>query len=410
MDFKQTQKTPFLYSFALVNILLLFLSGTFPLSRISPGLPSVEVRFLLFSILFFVFIIMLAKIPQVPKHPRMPAVLAFVWFFLSFLTIFYSPDTIVATKKLVDLALILFSVLMFSALLHRHREPVRVLGIFFVVVGTIYAIATISTYLLADGSRGGIMLGGPNVATRVMFFSAAFCMFFYVSTGCARYLLLFFIAFGGILLVGSRAGIGAALLCLAIAFLYYEARRKSAAKSRQFISLLSPRNIFLIGTGLVASYWYAWDFFQRRFIRLVLERFHWAGRDRLYELSIERSLDALPFGEGLAGYKQYMAYPHNLLLELALDGGFLLTWLWLSFLILSLYVFFKAKGPLVFISIIPFYMFFVQQFSGEAYDFRYFFLFSALSLLLLRRKSIYAKQASYFSGIPSRHSAHLPAT
>ena len=395
MHLELTRKASFLYTYTLVGMLLFFLSGTFPLDRISPDFPGIEARFLIFFGSFVIFIFIIMKNPRIPRRPRTPVVLAFLWFFLSYLTVFYSPDALAAAEKLADLALILFAVFIFSFLIYHHREPARVIGIFFVVVGTIYALATISTYVLSDGRRGTILLGGPNVATRVMFFSATFCMFFYVSTGLARYLLLFFITFVGVLLVGSRAGIGAALLCLAVALLYYQVQRKAQMPSSQSISLASPRNIFFLGSGLIASFWYGWDFFQRRFVRLVFERFHWAGRDSLYEVSVERSLEALPLGEGLASYKQYMNYPHNLLLELALDGGFMLAWLWALFLILSLYIFLKAKGPVIFISIIPFYMFFVQQFSGEAYDFRYFFLFSALSLLLLRRNSIFEKQALY---------------
>ena len=104
-----------------------------------------------------------------------------------------------------------------------------------------------------------------------------------------------------------------------------------------------------------------------------------SGRDLIYADATEMILERPILGYGLDSFTSYTGhiYPHNILLEMVIEIGILGAIVFAVYLIYSLIILFKAKNTSLFLfSGLPLYMIIVQLFSGEFYDFRYYFLWT----------------------------------
>lgn len=288
---------------------------------------------------------------------------------------------------------------------------VSILAYWGLFIGAVYVCLVLYSSLFGHG-RSDITIGGPNVMTRVLFMS--FCFLLFLSNRVAnnsRFLLipLIFLFLSAIVLIGSRAGIAATAFALGLIILKQFGQVTSLPKA---LGSLSKRGIYRFAVSvpiatLAASL--AWstvsEYFETRFIGLVLNRFHWSGRDSIYSTvwsDIRESLwteqDIL--GPGFLNYLDYVNYPHNVFLEVAYNSGVLGVTLLLIFTAISGATFFRATSRNAFIAIIPIYMLMVSFFSGDIYDFRYFFIFLLISLALgmehskLERKVSLTKKAA----------------
>ena len=74
-------------------------------------------------------------------------------------------------------------------------------------------------------------------------------------------------------------------------------------------------------------------------------------------------------------------YPHNLFLEIMLDLGIIGIILIIPILVIGAMSLLRSTNQkYVYVSILPLYMIIVQQFSGDLYDFRFFFFWTILIL------------------------------
>ena len=124
----------------------------------------------------------------------------------------------------------------------------------------------------------------------------------------------------------------------------------------------------------------AQDRFAYRVLELTIRERYTAGRTTLYLESVDVFMGAPAFGLGLGGSGYALgAYPHNIFLEIACEGGLLAVALFLVFLCSVLWECRSTRAPPdlvgVFLVLLA-----SAQFSGDLFDSRGVFLFGALIL------------------------------
>lgn len=377
-----------------ISVLMLFLfvlSGRFTLARV--GLGDLEVRYVFLASLLISFFVLMSHDKRIADGLKfagsLPIFLFFVFLISATLSAFYSPDLGVALQKLLDI-LVVFIVFMISCYLFKDFNNIKIFLVLFALVGMLYSLLVLSSIGAGSDGRGTIGVGGPNVATRIIFLGL---MSIVIISFMKRrvYLLLaspFYLA--GIVGVGSRGGMVAAIISIALLIVL------AAFDAREFIgkkvATVKLRHVFIFFLSVVflfISYKVYFplvqDIFRRRFINLLIERLHFAGRDELLGSSLYLIDGNEIFGIGLAGYRNVMVHPHNLFLELLLDGGVFLVLAFLPTLLYMATLFSRLKGLALPIFVSCIYMLIVQMFSGDFYDFRYYFVYYAMLILWVKR-------------------------
>ncbi len=375
---------------------ILFLSGNFSIAIL--GLP-IEIRFVIivFAVSAFTLLASLGRRLSFPRMSFGPILsLALISFLI--VTSSWSSNFDQAAIELNDLIfMLLISIL---ALVGFQSFPGAVSASMATILAfsLVYSVVAIATSIITGG-RGSILVGGPNVATRVMFFGIISLLYFNALE--RRSSLLFFIPiiFAGIISIGSRGGIVGASLALLIYSLVslLKGRLKfPAINVKGFVFLVT--SAFLFATYLFP---YIYRVFESRVLNLLVNRIHFAGRDSLYSNAWDLIQANPVLGYGLGGYYGDVLsfYPHNILLQLWLDGGVLLV---LNFLILVFvtirYLFSRVKVISI-VATAMLYMLIVQQFSGGYYDFRYYFFFWAILVVCTCSESIRSHRASFHEEI-----------
>jgi O-antigen ligase len=363
---------------AALLVTLYYLSGGFSLSRI--GLGVLEVRYIFAVMLVCYAIIFVPKFRSISiSKPNFGLNLSFFIFMWLFFATFWTLNQVAAFERLVDLFMMFFSVIFTLMVFSRHPKAIVYLLYLLLIVGLLYSAISIFSAAERQG-RGSIVLGGPNVATRVIFFGlVAAAALFHI------YRKLFYLAplpilTAGIITIGSRGGMVGLLVVLlySLVLIYFSNRRiqfKLGFKEYMFGTLFSFfAYLYLFPIVRVA--------FEVRFIRLLVDRVHYAGRDSLYNTALNMILERPLSGYGLGGYidNGFWIYPHNLILELALDGGVGLGLLGILLFAYTLVLPFRVHGLAKVFSLAMVYMIVVQQFSGGYYDFRYYYLFLVLTV------------------------------
>lgn len=372
-----------------VAVGLAFISGRFSLSRV--GLVDIELRiFFLAGLLIFSgsYFINRARSINTKLFDVTSLWLAFVFFGVLLTSALWAETLDFSTPRIRDL-IFLGTLMTLSAVLIASAPAVsRGILASFVIVGLLYAsIAVVSSF---GSSRGSIGIGGPNVATRVMFLGTVAAM---VLLRAHRSVLVVVILAQvlGIIAIGSRGGLIAAIVSgvLFCAFVGAPAMKARFLDGAVKLNNLSWLSIFSAPLVLYAFYIYLFPLvnhvFEARVKKLVFERFHWAGRDEIYRASVNYITESPIYGYGLGGHSALnikSAHPHNLFLEVLLDSGIIgLIPLLILLALCAVRLFrFNIDGRIMLIACI--YMLMVQSLSGEYYDFRYFFLFLMLSYAL----------------------------
>jgi O-antigen ligase len=365
----------------LVSILLFFLSGQFELTRVT-DLLSIEVRYVFLLLIALLIPIIYSASTRVYINRKLYNayfIACIIFIYLLGLTVFYSPNIYVASEKFIDtiILIIILTVLFFTLRLYKSSaELINVVTIFFAVVGIIYCIPILYSTII-EGNRGSIIIGGPNVATRILYFS--FTSYLYLWYYYKKNWLFFMslINFISIIFLGSRGGlVGAGLtiiLVAALAVVLNYKRLNQVFSFKLFISIL----IFL---GFI--YYFLYDFINNaiytRIVTQLIDNVHYAGRDNIYQNALELIKESPIYGHGLNAYGVfYNWHPHNMFLEITLDAGVIgLFFMILLILYGSVATLYSMKKHYFIISTLPIYMLVVSQFSGEFYDFRYYFLWT----------------------------------
>jgi O-antigen ligase len=360
-------------------IALFYLSGNFDLSRL--GLGDVELRYLLLPLVLHV--LLLCRLVSglqysVPGPDKIILTSVFLILVLIF-TAFWSEAPEHAVNTVVDLQIMMISLALTSIGAFHHPRLIHGLLLTLFVFGLLYAIVAIQN-AFQSGGRGSIFLGGPNVATRVMFIGFLAAISLYSLRKSLTFLLLTPVLLLGILAIGSRGGIVGALLVMAVGVILLMVNRKV------FLAHFGRKPLYIVFFCSVALMVMLFPLvqsaFESRVVSLLINRIHFAGRDELYVNAVELIFESPVMGYGLSGYYRYgfNLYPHNMFLEFSLDGGLLLFALGLILLTLILFRLRTSNALQAIFALGMVYMFIVQQFSGGYYDFRYFFMFAAISL------------------------------
>ncbi|MEK5026367.1 O-antigen ligase family protein [Paenibacillus sp. FSL M7-1046] len=374
---------------ALILLVLTYVSGGFTLERI--GLSSgFQIRYVMLAATMFLILMNEIRREKTSTHRNYTTsfflVSTYAYFIILMMTALYTANIPLFFEKMIDVVF-LFSLLITTTYMLKFFSFDEIIGVIttvFIVVGLIYIIPIFQS-VLSGSLRGTNSIGGPNVVTRVLFFSAASAWYKFHASKKLKMLLLCFAFLAGIVLVGSRGGILGAFV-VSVVFLAF--RGVYRPKKKQFSLSLKKILYYLIP---VAAIFYMWDYLERvfinRIVNLLINQVYYAGRDLLYVYAEDMIRERPFFGFGLNGYTIATGevYPHNTLLEMMVETGvvgavyFVFTCI-ITLLILRRY---RNSDNLI-IAILPLYMQIVQMFSGDLYDFRYFFLFSVTCLYYMQ--------------------------
>lgn len=369
-----------------------FLAGRFTLDRLSPSLPSIDLRWG-----FVIALVLLAglwlSVPNPYFATRLPmrgAGWFTAWITWMAASAIWSPHSARITRNLEDIALLGFFVLFaWWILSHLPADDLARVFKWLLIVGVIYFALSVAQGPQAQG-RFSAPGGGPNVFARIMVLATFAALFYLVSRRkmllVSLLIPLFFI---GAVLSGSRGallGAGVAVFLAIIPLLRRLGFWKSVFRSMVIVTAgafaLSMAKIDVIG------------FIEERYISQTFEMGYSSGRDEItvdvWRLFLEHPI----FGTGLDGYYAlqiapgFFEYPHNLLLATLAEGGligaFLLVGCWLS--LFRSATRHRPMSPVAFVALMAFLFLTVASFtSGDYYDSRYLWFFGVLSALASQR-------------------------
>jgi len=390
---------------ALLLLLLTFLSGNFNIDRLMNI--SFEVRYLLFSASIFTVLIGIGHRKQNTSIKLNRSVilfifLSFIYLFQVLISFFYTIDQSNAIGK-AELSIFLILLIIGNLLVVNSMEVHKFfifVSMFFILIGILYAIP-IYLDVFSGASRGDTSISGPNVATRILFFACCSAMYRFSLNKKNLYLILSILFLVSIVLVGSRGGFLGALLSLLLLFTIKKTLVDWKGKFNTSINFSLKYILFLI-PGLLILYFMFEPIkrvFMDRFIGTTFQSgtIYSSGRDVIFSDAISMIKEKPIIGYGIDSFtlKTGHVYPHNLLLEMMVEVGILGAIIFVSFILFSIFIIFKMKkSPYFIFSGIPIYMIVVQMFSGEFYDFRYFFLWM-IPLLYCQAKDSRKVSRSY---------------
>ncbi|WP_413378019.1 O-antigen ligase family protein [Alkalihalobacillus sp. 1P02AB] len=378
--------------FILVMLFFSFFSGAFSIGRIVGIDFDIEIKYL-FALMFIfsLFIVHNYGISHKVRDNKLLIMFLLITKLLIFIlsiSIFFSDNLVVSIEKFVDI--IFLSVLLIGLTFvisnYKSDDFFKLLTGFIIILGLFYLLPVYISILSGD-SRGRFLLGGHNVTTRILFFSACCSIYRFSISRKIVYFILGVLFIIGIVFVGSRGGLIGAGLTLSLLCII-----KLFSQKISLESLFRVR--YKLSFYLILGSFFIWSLyeplqrvFQSRVINLMFNRgdkgIHTAGRDSLYEHSINMIKEKPIMGYGLNGFAVDWgrSYPHNLVLELMIEIGVLGLIFFLIIMFYSLYLILKLRNTkLLILSGLPLYMVIVQMFSGGFYDFRYFFFWSILLL------------------------------
>jgi O-antigen ligase len=321
------------------------------------------------------------------------AIIAFLSFML--LSSIWAPDRDLAATKGFEISLMLVVALVVAASRSDGLDDHLHLGFWttIVVIGTLLgALALVN----GNDSRAYAPGGGPNTFGRNMGLTAVGALYIASRYGVAARLAgVVIVAMAALLVMrsGSRGG----LLAFSTAAAVYTITANTS----------SVRKIAIIGAmaaATAAALFYtdagrqAVEVFQGRIVEQTVENRYLAGRDELWGQAVEMAMERPLFGWGLDGFRaQSWNYPHNLFLEVMVEGGMIglvlllgVGWAWWM----------QCKrghnqiprGPLVALVL----TLTAAQTSGDLFDSRGVFLLAALAIpsaVVMRRRAPRGKSA-----------------
>lgn len=375
--------------------LFLFIIGKFNLNRIFKDYCLFEINIIIIGLIILILLLKISVKPYIYRvnNKNLKIFLTFsIVFFLTLLSsIFFANDVSASLDKfkyiLFELLMILFLFIAMAQFYNTDDVGIMI-GKTFVFIGLFYFLLITFSVFILDKTRGEIFYGGPNVTTRILFFSAMCSLFLYNIYKNLIYSIFFLLMLFGIILVGSRSGIFSSFFCLLLIFC--GSKRLSIKKIISYFKS-KKKFVFIAICSILLLFYYKhlYDIFYGRIIILTFQKLYLSGREEILNYSINAIFKKPIFGYGLVsgyGLREY-SYPHNIFLEIILYIGVLGVVYSAIIIFFSLFCFIKAKNTKYrCLSILPLYMLFVSFFSGGIYDFRYYFLWVIVVLFLLTRK------------------------
>ncbi len=373
-----------------VAITVLFLSaiaGQFTLERINPEYASLgwiaEPRIILMGLLLIVslpFIKRRGSEHRIQSSTDKSYVV--VWLWLVFIFFMYLCITAVWSSQTADaregvLSLMLLMALVFFAYVIARVDPPRTIDLFlklFLYTAIIYAIGGLLGYSLW-GQRGQLafLWGGSNAYVRVVGTGAIISLYLWVKTRKSYWLacvpLLLLTAF----LSGSRGGMFSLFVALILILLVLMPNifRLSVALCILAICILLFMVAPMTGTYkemIVARY--------PSNLEELSEAYEYS-RAPWFSKSVEAFEESPTIGIGLEGLKGYgLTYAHNIVLNVAADGGVLgLILLIITFIPVVIRWFQKRTLDSNACFILGAFYLIASMFSGSYYDQRFMWLF-----------------------------------
>lgn len=362
----------------LSSVLLTFLAGNFTLDRL--GFESNFQVSWVFTLLTFILMMLkpikLYKAKILNKSFLMFISLTFIMLIYNLTSFGFSDNYSISFLKVLDnfALLIIIILVIYISQLGNIRYIFDVMSIFFILVSILYSIPII-LQVVNGASRGGVSIGGYNVITRILFMGLISSIYRYQNKNKIIYVLLIVIFTASIFLTGSRGGmIGFTF----IIFMYLLLNIKKVSKLK-----ISYNSLFYVVPIIITSYLlipYVIGIIKDRIFKVTFDSgngIYTAGRDQFYEQAISMIKNHPIIGNGIDSFevKTGNMYPHNMFLELFLENGIIGLIYFVFLVIISVNVIKKNfNTEFSILSFLPLYMITVQMFSGEFYDFRYFYL------------------------------------
>lgn len=357
----------------LLLVILFTVAGNFTLDRLTAIPINMEVKWIILALI----IVLLPGLKWVKndRSSNILLLLIFIFLWITSLTAIYSPDAASAYHVILDHIVILSMVILTQWSINAYSNKDQALDLIvksFIGVAFVYCILIVITSVVFAG-RGALLIGGPNVATRIIFFGSILSLYKFKNTAKMLYVYLFAFYIIGIILVGSRGGFvsGGLGLGLVLIMQFFNRKERNGKLFKKFVVGIAV----LIGVVVVPLYDVIAKVFQERIINLLFVERYTAGRDVLYGSAVDNvQMDPL-FGQGLGSYYQTLGiYPHNIFLEVLLNSGAVGMCIFLPLIIYSIVLLYKNRNTAYsYLCILPIYMIVVSNFSGSMFDFRYYF-------------------------------------
>jgi O-antigen ligase len=304
---------------------LYFYIGRWTFARIEgdyASVPAVEQpRFWLVAALIAVCLIIQCSKPRAFQKFRLYQIDAAILAFLSYmiLTAFWGSSAEMSAEKAFELSLIWTVALVISISRPRWLDDQVQLGFWSSMVAVGVAMGLLALWH-GDDLRAYAPGGGPNTFSRNMGLMALGAMYLASRFGLAARI-------GGGLLVASaamlimRSGSRGGLLAFSVALGLYAVTAKSSLVKKSFVvGLMAAATAFaLLYTDVGGQ---ALEVFRGRIVEQTVENQYLAGRDDLWLQAIEMAIERPLAGWGLDGFRaNSWNYPHNLFLEVTVEGG-----------------------------------------------------------------------------------------
>jgi len=314
----------------------------------------------------------------------------FLFYYLS--TFFWSLDQSLGMLKAADLLMILLTLGCFRyfQLGCGRNAFIEAFWGSLLLIATGYALVCLKTGLPMIGTKTNVLGGGRIVFGRIMGLMCIAALYFVMKK---RYFALILFALGALLIVlsGSRGALLAAMIGI-VTFLLI-----SRIRIRKVMGIL------LVGTSLISAALLftstgqnVRDTFQKRVVDLTIENHYDADRFLIYKQALELGMESPFIGSGLAAFsiRTDFLYPHNVLLEIFVEGGMIGVILFMAMLGAALRLFWKYRFSFNPASVAAFSLILVaSQFSGDIYDSRGLFLFPILAISVVSGKGFLGRNS-----------------
>ena len=239
----------------------------------------------------------------------------------------------------------------------------------------------------ASIGRLSVLGGGPNIFGRLMSVLVVYSMFQIPIAKKYRHFAWTTIALVGVVLIimsGSRGallGLSGGVISLIILYLprYFGKKIMSVIMFAILIVAAIPFTPF--GERAI-------EIFEKRIVVQTIGEGYTAGRNDIYDESLEMFANSPIIGAGLnTPFDKIGFYPHNIFLELGAEGGGIALIMFMAFLLpisISLVKKNHISHNLSFYIVVTYLI--SAQFSGDIYDSRNIFLFSLLTLTALKNQ------------------------
>jgi O-antigen ligase len=305
------------------------------------------------------------------------AIIAFLGYML--LTSVWGPDTELARGKLFEVSLLITVAAVIAVSRNSSLDDQLHLGFWTTIVAIGVALGGLAL-LYGSDSRAYAPGGGPNTFGRNMGLTAFGAVYLASRYGSVvRFGSVGMFAAAAMLVIrsGSRGG----LLSFGVSAATYTVCAKMSIGKKALI-------VASVGAATAAALFYtdtgqqAIEVFGGRILQQTVENRYLSGRDELWFDALEMMQERPIFGWGLDGYRaNSWNYPHNIFLEVAVEGGAIGVLLLLNIPRAWFQHVRHAKLPVSRSHLAALVLTFVAaQSSGDLFDSRGVFLMAALSI------------------------------